>query len=90
MRRIDLMVWLKGLILFIISNVQAVLGLLVRSQSTDEALCHRGKTGAFIGEFVSSRGGGFSGPSDILFVPEPVTVLLLGLGVVMLEGATIV
>jgi DNA-binding beta-propeller fold protein YncE len=52
--------------------------LYVSSLQANSVLRYDGGTGTFIGPFAS--GGGLDGPTYLIFTPEPTTLLLFGLG----------
>jgi len=59
--------------------------LYVSVHNQDNILQYNGTTGAFVGEFVPAGYGGLDQPSHLLVTPEPTTLLLLGLGGLMLR-----
>jgi PEP-CTERM motif len=66
--------------------------LLVSSQDTDQVLRYDGSTGAFLDAFVQVGSGGLDTPTFLIFtpelvgVPEPSSLMLLGLGALALAG----
>jgi len=44
----------------------------------------------FTGNYISQFDAGFDKPSDIAVVPEPTTLLLFGLGAVMVRRKTVI
>jgi len=51
----------------------------------NQIIRYNGRTGAFIDQFVTPSSGGLSHPTYLLFTPEPASIILLGIGGLMLR-----